>query len=696
MRTWSLVPAVLLVAAARAAAQVPAGFEFQVNVSTTGHQTPGDVAIAPSGDFHVIWESRPPSEGHVIARGYDARGVPRGSEFWLSPAVGAHVFPSLDVDLRGNFTVTWSATFPLPPGIRGRRFDPAGRPIGPEFLVSTFAGGPALALQPHGGFVVVGNDRVLGDTDDLGIWARLFGPDGSPQGAEFLVNGYTTSMQDHPSVAADGLGRFVVVWDSNRQDGSGYGVYARRYDRAGAPLGPEFRVNSFTTNNQMFASVGAAEDGRFVVAWASFLQEGAEWEVYAQRYGADGVPAGGEFRVNGTTLSTQFGPHVAMAEAGRFAIAWTSWFQDGSGYGAFAQRFEADGSRIGGEFRLNTYTAGDQWAFMVSDRVGNLFASFLSYGQDGSGGGVFGQRFGGLMPAAMTVDTDGNRVLEPGEAVDVRPAWRNVNGLAQTFSASSALYASGLPATLTDAVGNYGTVADGAIGGCADCYGLTVSDPSPRPATHLDVSMLETLTPIEQGQQKIWRIHVARSFADVPAANPFYRFVEAMLHHGVTGGCSTTTYCPALPTTRAQMAVFTLVARDGIANVPPACATPVFADVPASSRFCPWIEELARRGVAGGCGGGNYCPSASVSREQMAVFVLRTLDPTLSPPACTPPNLFADVPETSPFCRWVEELANRGIVSGCGAGNYCPTASVTREQMGVFISLTFGLTLYGV
>ena len=76
----------------------------------------------------------------------------------------------------------------------------------------------------------------------------------------------------------------------------------------------------------------------------------------------------------------------------------------------------------------------------------------------------------------------------------------------------------------------------------------------------------------------------------------------------------------------------------------------------------------------------------------MAVFVLRTLDPALNPPACAPPNLFADVPETSPFCRWIEELANRGVVTGCGGGNYCPTASVTREQMSVFLAVTFGLT----
>jgi predicted TIM-barrel enzyme len=142
------------------------------------------------------------------------------------------------------------------------------------------------------------------------------------------------------------------------------------------------------------------------------------------------------------------------------------------------------------------------------------------------------------------------------------------------------------------------------------------------------------------------------------------------------------------------MAVFVLVAKEGAGFVPPACTTPVFNDVPAGDPFCRWIEELARRGVVGGCGGGNYCPGAAVTREQMSVFVLVTLDPAINPPACTVP-MFADVPASSPFCRWIEELANRGVVGGCGGGNYCPTAPVTREQMGVFLTVTFGLVLYG-
>ena len=142
------------------------------------------------------------------------------------------------------------------------------------------------------------------------------------------------------------------------------------------------------------------------------------------------------------------------------------------------------------------------------------------------------------------------------------------------------------------------------------------------------------------------------------------------------------------------MSAFVLVAKEGSGYTPPACGTPVFNDVPASSPFCRYIEELARRGVVSGCGGGAYCPASAVTRDQMAIFVLRTLDPTLNPPSCGAP-MFADVPASNPFCKWIEELARRGVVSGCGGGNYCPTAAVTREQMSVFISATFGLTLYG-
>jgi hypothetical protein len=139
------------------------------------------------------------------------------------------------------------------------------------------------------------------------------------------------------------------------------------------------------------------------------------------------------------------------------------------------------------------------------------------------------------------------------------------------------------------------------------------------------------------------------------------------------------------------MAVFLLLASAGPAFQPPACTAPVFADVPCSHPFAAWINELAARGITGGCGGGDFCPGSPVSREQMAVFLLLASEgAAFSPPACTS-QAFADVPCASPFAPWVNELARRGITGGCGNGAFCPAITVTREQMAVFLSTAFGL-----
>jgi hypothetical protein len=138
------------------------------------------------------------------------------------------------------------------------------------------------------------------------------------------------------------------------------------------------------------------------------------------------------------------------------------------------------------------------------------------------------------------------------------------------------------------------------------------------------------------------------------------------------------------------MAVFLLRAKEGSSYVPPTATGTVFGDVPAGGGFSPWIEELASRSVTGGCGNGNYCPFTAVTRQQMAIFLLRTLEG----PAYVPIDAvgtFADVPVSSPYARWIEELARRGITGGCGNGNFCPAASVTRAQMSVFLVTTFGL-----
>jgi hypothetical protein len=299
---------------------------------------------------------------------------------------------------------------------------------------------------------------------------------------------------------------------------------------------------------------------------------------------------------------------------------------------------------------------------------------------------------------ALAVDAAGNGVLEAGETAVVAPSWMNESSLLVpnvTGTLSNFTGPGGGTYTIDDASATYGDIAAGATATCTtDCYGVTVTG-TPRPAQHWDTTADEALS--VPGQTHTWTLHVGGSFTDVSTASAFYRFIETLLHQGVTGGCTATDYCPTASTTREQMAVFVLVAKEGAGYTPVACAPPnLFGDVPDTSPFCRFIEELANRQVVTGCGPNLYCPSAEVTREQMAIFALRTLDPALDPPACVAGSeMFTDVPSTSPFCRWVEELARRGVVSGCGPNLYCPSDPVTREQMGVFLSVTFGLTLYG-
>jgi hypothetical protein len=178
------------------------------------------------------------------------------------------------------------------------------------------------------------------------------------------------------------------------------------------------------------------------------------------------------------------------------------------------------------------------------------------------------------------------------------------------------------------------------------------------------------------------------SFTDVPNTHPFYTEITNIAARGITSGCGGGNYCPDATITRAQMAVFILRAL-GVFN-PPQPAQQRFADVLPTHPFYAFIDQMAALGITQGCGGGNYCPDAAVSREQMAAFIMRAIG-IFAPP--TPAvQRFTDVPPTHPFYGFIDQMAVRGITSGCGIGLYCPTLTVTRAAMAAFLVRGFGLT----
>jgi len=208
-------------------------------------------------------------------------------------------------------------------------------------------------MEDDGNFVVVWQSIGSSETDSSGasIQGQRFDAMGAPLGSEFQINTFTSDEQRYPSVASDASGRFVVVWQSNGSSGSdtsSYSILAQRYDSKGTPVGAEFQVNTYTTGLQIWPSIAGGDDGDFVVVWTSSGSSGSDSSsrsIQAQRYDVAGNPVGDEFQVNTYTSSAQEDPSAAVRANGDFVVAWTSgsYFDpagpDGSYSSVQAQRF---------------------------------------------------------------------------------------------------------------------------------------------------------------------------------------------------------------------------------------------------------------------------------------------------------------------------------------------------------------------
>jgi hypothetical protein len=256
-------------------------------------------------------------------------------------------------------------------GVFGKRFSSNGSPSGDEFQVNLYTTGPQLEAKVArlgSGFVVTWASDGQ-DGDDFGVFARLFGSTGSPIGAEFQVSTHTLGYQRDPSVNGDGSGGFVVVWESSLGDYNQGGVFGQRFSSSGAPLGAQFQVNTYFTEQQNNPDVAEVGQG-FVVVWQSQLQDGDSGGIFGQRYDSSGLLLGGEFQVNTVEQGYQATPAVT-SNATDFVVVWRG--EDGSGLGVFGRRYDDDGVAQAGEFRVNAY---EQY-FQGDPDVASLGGSFL-------------------------------------------------------------------------------------------------------------------------------------------------------------------------------------------------------------------------------------------------------------------------------------------------------------------------------
>lgn len=427
-----------------------AGPEFLINQATAGDQrtyaeSPRAVAVDSAGNFVVTWSGQDGDGEGVYFRRFDATGQPLGPDIRVNSFTGGdQSFSTVAMDAVGNFVVAWTDAVQdgSGSGVYAKRFSAAGvaqqvpgeTPGVTEFRINSTTlhsqQYPSVAMDASGDFIVAWQSTAGQDSDSWGVYAQRYRANGQQQGSEFLVNSFTAGQQRNPKVAVGASGDFVITWMSEGQSGSGWEVYAKRYDAAGvaqevpgAPGQTEFRVNSSIAGEQLYSSVAADAAGNFVIIWFGDGPGGSGFDIYGKRYNAAGVaqevpgaPGQSEFRVNSSTGGDQVNPAVGLDGDGDFVVSWNNPGQDGDGNGVYARRYSAAGVAQSDEFQVNTFTVGQQRDASVGvSTEGDFIIAWTSEGQDGSGNGVYAQRYTGSTRIEEVRAAGDSTAIEPGE-----------------------------------------------------------------------------------------------------------------------------------------------------------------------------------------------------------------------------------------------------------------------------------------
>lgn len=379
------------------------GAETQVNTNTSGDQKESSVAGLSSGGHVVVWTDDDNQDGNresIRGQIYGPNGVAIGSEFQVNTYfLEEQSDPSVASLIDGGFVVSWTSREQDGDrrGVYGQLYNSSGLAVGSEIAINTGVTSndqyiSSIAALTGGGFVVTWTDKSGSDGNRASVRGRVFNTSGVAIGSEFQINTYTSKDQNYSSVTGLLGGGFVVSWTSQNQDGSNFSIFGQRYDASGTAVGSEFAVNTgLTSGAQKFSSIASLSGGGFVVAWTDDDDaDGDEDSIRGRIFDANGVEVGAEFQANTYSSDDQKLPSITGLIDGGFVVSWVSKNQDGSGEGVYGQRYSASGTVIGSEFQIHSNTSDHQNKVSIDALPqGGFVVSWTSAGQDGSGDGIY-------------------------------------------------------------------------------------------------------------------------------------------------------------------------------------------------------------------------------------------------------------------------------------------------------------------
>ncbi|MBC8473021.1 MAG: hypothetical protein H8D56_26465 [Planctomycetes bacterium] len=329
----------------------PLGEEFQINTTSGGNQREPSVAMDTAGNFVAVWQGPGTVEEDkedIFARRFNLNGQPVGSEFRVNTNTNdKQLCPRTAMNNDGRFVIVWeSANVPQEgkKAICSQLYDSNGMRIGTEFVVND---GPSDGRYPDAAMDSQGNFAVvwMQDKSSNSIMGRLYNADGSSKTEPFEVSTITLSSVTQPSISMNRQGEFVVVWDGDPELAGLDDIHARMFGPNGTAIGEQFIVNTTIEGPQQNPKVAMNNRRQFIVVWDSKINPDInEREIFAQRYDSTGEAIGDEFQVNTYIEADQKRPAVAMGQGRKFVTAWQSYGQDGSSDGVFGWTGQMVGS----------------------------------------------------------------------------------------------------------------------------------------------------------------------------------------------------------------------------------------------------------------------------------------------------------------------------------------------------------------
>ncbi|QRM27781.1 M10 family metallopeptidase C-terminal domain-containing protein [Microvirga sp. VF16] len=332
---------------------IAVGEEVRVNTSTLNAQTEPSVTDLADSGWVVTWIGQDGQSTGIFQQRYNEHGLKVGPEIRVNTTIaGSQEFPAVTALARGGWLVIWASDTPdgSSSGVYQQRYGANGHPVGSETQVNSSPSDSnsrsSVTALSDGGWVVTWTVYSQ-DHSEADIYQQRYDADGWTIGDETKVNTISEKIQALPTVTGLKDGGWVVTWSSYTGDDSGLSVRQQLYAASGQKVGGETQINTTTALEQYDSSVTALPDGGWLATWTSSPSSDGPADIYQQRYAADGQKVGGENRVNTTVSADQSLASVTTLEDGGWVVTWNSYDQEGDNYDIYQQRYTADGRQVG-------------------------------------------------------------------------------------------------------------------------------------------------------------------------------------------------------------------------------------------------------------------------------------------------------------------------------------------------------------